>query len=552
MSKNTSPPKFDITRWAGFLFISAALWVMPLIDKFALPVRWAAITFFIVTFVLIALSLSVKIRAIRLLTLALLIIIYGVFSAKPFLGLVILKNLSFLIAIIFVFVFALNATLIFIPITSSLIAIFDCLFVAALSIFAAVTLRTPMLFALAFIIFVSAFFIGALKKREMFLPFRIALAIAFTLSPLAFVSNSYNFYLIFGRFLPTHVERISPYVTRVDRAIEESVNLERVSFGFIWPERSDIAGVFEMNPTFTGTLNLFKREGTVLDVKSEFVKLTTYTDCIFPDYAYIALPDELVKMDPDAEILAHDFILPANVEIQTMMCHESTGRMMLLAEKSGELYIYRQGDDLPEAILFSPRALDRFLANFHMIFLEYSPISPMAIGATFFPDGKIGILAMTKPFFLQAFVLDQNLRVLWQSDPFFGSYVGWVTAIDDKMLIYQNLSGKARILDTKSWTLKEIPHRIEPKGGHIVFYDPVGKYLIIPFYDGRIVFVDPNSFETFEIAQVGMRTHVPQLLAKERLLVVSNISGIFKVDLSAVDEIYGRWKYVRSLQNSRH
>lgn len=534
------------------MFISALLWAMPLIDKFALLARWAALVFFVVTFILIALSLSVRIRIIRLVALALFIIIYAAFSAKPVLGLVILKNLSLSLVIVFAFAFVLNAVLLFIPAISLFVAIIDCLFLVSLSLFSAIVLKTPMLFVLAFIIFLALFFTGALKKRGLFLPFRVALALAFALAPLAFVSNSSNFYSIFDRFLPTHTTNTSPYVSRVDKAIEESVDLNRVSFGFIWPKKENVIGVFEMHPTFTGFLSIFKREGGELKVKRLLTKVTAYTDCLFPDYAYIAQPNALVKVSPDAEILSTDFILPANVEIQTMMCNSASHRMMFLAEKSGAMYIYRQGSELPDALLFLPRAIDRFLSNFHMLFLEYSPISPMAIGATFFADGKIGILATIKPFTLQAFVLDQDLRVLWRSEPFSGSQVGWVTAVEDKLFIYQNLSGKVRVLDTKSWTLEQVPHRITPKGGHIVLYDPVGKFLIITFYDGRIVFVDPDSFETFEVAQVGMRTHVPQLLADERLLVIANFSGIFKVDLKAVDEIYRRWKSSRGVQDTVH
>lgn len=550
--EHTSPPKFDILSWAGFLFISAALLIAPLCDKYAFPLLWTAFAFFAITFILVAISLSARARIIRLLALAVFIIIYGALLVKPLLAIVIVKNLSFAVAVIFISAVFLNAALVFIPKTSKIFTVIDCALTSVFSIYCALALKNSLLFAAAFVVFVSIFFISALKKRELFLPYTLALAIIFFLAPLAFVSNSSVFYSLFDRFLPTRGEKISPYVSRLDKAVEESVDFTRLLSGLKWSHSDDTVITFEMNPVPTGRLSVFVRENSLLSVKRFLGKLITYNGCVFSDFAYVPLVDAMVRIDSHGNVLEREFLLREDVGIQALLCDRKTGRAMLVADLSGELYIYREGNPLPELVLFSPRPIDRFLGKFHFMFIDYPFIAPMAIGATFFPDGKIGVLAHHHLFSLYAFVLDQNLNVIWQSEPFFGSYIGWVAAIDDKMLVYQNLSGKVRVLDTKTWEFEEVPKRIEPSGGHIMFYDDVGKFLIVPFYDGRIAFIDPDTFETFEIAYVGMRTHVPQLLADERLLVVTNFSGIFKVDLKAVDEIYKGWKSSRGVQNSIH
>lgn len=546
--KRTNPPKSNAFKWAGFLFISTALLIAPLCDKYSFPVLWTAFAFFAITFILVVISLSAKSSIVRVIALALFIIIYGALLIKSLLAIVMLKNLSVAFVVVYILATLLNAILLFNPKTSNALFVIDCLLLCALSMYCATVLEVTLLFGIAPIIFISAFFIEAFKRVGLLLPYKLTLVVVLPLSPLAFISNSSEFYLLFGKFLSAKDKKLSPYVSKLDEPILESIELSRLLSGVKFPSSNSFI-TFEMNPIPTGRFSVFVKDGDALTVRQFLGKLITYNGCVFPDFAYIPLVDSMVRIDPQGNTLSRDFLLREDIGIQALMCHRASKRMMLVADLSGELFLYREGNPFPELVLFSPSWLLRFLGKFHFMFIDYPFIAPMAIGATFFPDGKIGVLAHHHLFSLYAFVLDQNLNVIWQSEPFFGSYVGWVVAIDDKMLVYQNLSGKVRILDTKTWEFVELKKRVKPAGGHIIFYDDVGKYLIVPFYDGRVAFIDPDTLDTFEIAYVGMRTHVPQLISDERLLIVSNFSGIFKVDLKAVDEIYKRWKNAHGVQN---
>ncbi len=545
MSDLPYPPARTPSRWAGALFVAAALWITPLSDKYALTRWWATASFCIAVALLLACALASRSRSARIAALALLLLLYAVFVVKPLAAVALIYSISHGAVFALILAFLLNALLLSIPRTCRQTATVDIALLAAYSIFAASKLDEPVLLLSAVLLAVSVPFVLTRRWQAWSLPYRIALSTTLALAPLAFSSNSSTFYSIFREHIPTGADRLSPYVRHIDPEIERSVALERVSFAFVWPGRPDVIGVFEMGTLYVGRLTLFRRAGGRIEAKQMGSRVTFRDDCIFADYALVPAVDAIVRIDPGGDVLSEEAVLSPDVEVQALSCHRSSGAALLLTDKTGELFVYDACTSYPSLILFSPTALDRFLSNFHLIFLENSPISPSAQTAAFLPDGRIAAVVMLAPLVSRAILIDRDRRIVWHSKPLFGSPIVWPVVVDDRVIFYKNSTGQVFELNTTSWELELLPQRVKPRGGHYIAYDPVGRFLIIPFYDGRLAFVDPDSLETFEIARVGMRTHNFQLLPDERKLVVANLAGIFEVDLKQVDNIFERWKASR-------
>jgi len=531
------------------LFVAATLWVAPLSDKYALTTWWATASFCIAIASLLACALLLRARPARILALALLLLLYAVFAAKPSAGIVVVNSVSHNLALAFVLLFLINAVLLFAPRAWKVFASIDASALAAYSIFAATRLAEPVLFISAVSLVVSIPFALLGGKKDWVLPYRIALAVTFALAPLAFVTNSSTFYSMFHAHISTGEDELSPYVHRISREIEGAAALERVTFAFRWPSRPDVIGIFEMGTLYVGELTLFRLGDGRVEAKRLGSKVTFRDDCVFPDFALVPTLDGIARIDSDGDVLSEEAVLSPNIEVQALLCHRPSSSFIVLADKTGEAFAYRIGSPTPERVLFSPTALDRFLANFHLIFLENSPLSPSAQTAAFLPDGRIAMVVMVAPLVSRAIVLDTDRRIIWQSRPLLGSPIIWPVVVGDRVLFYKNSTGQMFELDQTDWTLKELDKRISLAGGHYIAYDPVGGFLIIPFYDGRLAFVEPRSLEAFEIAHVGMRTHNFQLLADERKLIVANLAGIFEVDLKQVDEIFARWRRSRAVQS---